>query len=168
MDRCAYVALLAAFHGFIAPWEAALARALPSTLHEAFEARRKSAWLEADLHVLGASLGTRRAAVPVPDSLPGQIGAWYVVEGSTLGGRIIAPALAAHFGFAPRQGNAYFDAYGADTGSRWRSFRMLAEAEVGPSDIEACVAGARLTFEALDAWFAACGIDAACCAGAET
>ena len=70
------------------------------------------------------------------------LGAFYVLEGSTLGGKTILKAL-------KRRGvstdNLHFlDPYGNQAGARWRGFLNILERETGhdQSTIDACVSGA--------------------------
>ncbi|SDV51594.1 biliverdin-producing heme oxygenase [Chitinasiproducens palmae] len=163
-DLAAYTKIVCAFLGFVAPWEERMAAALPASLTGEFDARRKASWLEQDAAALGVAPDTviRCTALDVPTGLPGLIGAWYVMEGSTLGGRFIAPAAAERFHLAPGAGNRYFDGYGAATGSQWKAFRALAAHTVDDTaaSVDACVVGARQAFEEMSAWFAARGIGA--------
>lgn len=74
------------------------------------------------------------------------------MEGSTLGGRFIGPAMAQRFGLSDRQGYAYFDPYGDRTGSMWNAFKAEAVARVPAGEYDAAVAAARATFDALQHW----------------
>lgn len=55
------------------------------------------------------------------DTLPAYAGALYVVEGSTLGGQLIARALQRHLELGPQNGAAFFAGYGPQTGPRWQA-----------------------------------------------
>lgn len=55
------------------------------------------------------------------DTLPAYAGVLYVVEGSTLGGQLIARALQRHLGLGPENGAAFYAGYGAQTGLRWQA-----------------------------------------------
>ena len=89
-----YRRLLAAMLGFHDPFEAALGRLDWTGAGIDFAARRKSHLIEADLATLGLARADiarlpRCLDVPVPDDLPAGFGCLYVVEGATLGGRLI-------------------------------------------------------------------------------
>jgi heme oxygenase len=79
-------------------------------------------------------------------------GSMYVMEGSTLGGRFIAPHVAERLDLAPGRGNAYFEGYGPRTGSMWNAFRETAAASVPESQYDDAVKAAIATFESLHAW----------------
>jgi heme oxygenase len=166
-SREAYVALLERFFGYVAAWESAARAHLPEHLHAFFDARRKAALLAADLDVLTGDAG-RAATVPLADAdarLPaldstGRVfGSMYVMEGSTLGGRFIAPHVARLFDLANGHGNAYFDAYGPRTGSMWNAFRETAAATVPADQYDDAVAAAIATFDGLHAWLAGARVE---------
>lgn len=50
------------------------------------------------------------------------MGVMYVIEGSTLGGRVILKNINKHLGFTDEAGCRYFAGYKAETGSLWKSF----------------------------------------------
>lgn len=164
MLRAEYIVLLKGFRGFVGPWERAIAAALPARLHGFAQEREKTALLDADLRYMGGEMGgeaggdaegARRdvAWVPFPlESIAQALGSMYVMEGSTLGGRIIGPAMAARFNLPEGLGYTYFDPYGAHTGSKWNAFKALAEAEISPQQHDIAVMAARDTFTALHQW----------------
>jgi heme oxygenase len=71
---------------------------------------------------------------PQPGSPAEALGMLYVLEGSTLGGRLILRTLAEHGVDEPDL--AFLDPYGAQTGVRWRSFLAILERETaGEADL---------------------------------
>ncbi|HVJ55393.1 MAG TPA: biliverdin-producing heme oxygenase [Aliidongia sp.] len=80
-------------------------------------------WIEEDLAKLGC---TPAAALAFPalclSSLGEGLGCLYVIEGSTLGGRVIYKRVKARLGFDADHGARYFFGYGADTAEMWASF----------------------------------------------
>lgn len=157
MERADYITLLAGFRGFVAPWERAAAAAAPSRLRTFVQEREKTPLLDADLIYL-SDARLVPASLPACDVLPNLasigalFGSMYVLEGSTLGGRIVGPAMAKRFDLSERRGYAYFDPYQAHTGSMWNAFKALALAEVEPAEYDAAVEAARATFTTLHAW----------------
>lgn len=159
--RAAYRRLLAAFYGWLEPWEAALGADLPARFLPFFETRRKCPALRADLAWLGAPVdaGTPRArALPAMHSLAGLLGSMYVIEGSTLGGQIIAPRIAERLGLGSADGIRYFSGYGEATGAMWQAFRRRLTEELS-TDVhgEACRAACE-TFSSLQDWFELQGV----------
>lgn len=68
---------------------------------------------------------------PKPKSRAEAMGMLYVVEGSSLGGRMIARELAKKG--VSDQNLAFLDPYGDAVGSRWRSFLLVLDREIGKS-----------------------------------
>ena len=84
------------------------------------------------------------------------LGLLYVIEGSTLGGRIILKQLAA-LGI-DRRGLDFLDPYGAETGRMWRQFLAVLAREAGSAAaVKDAVRGARNGF----AWAQSCLCDPA-------
>ncbi|MDR5813589.1 MULTISPECIES: biliverdin-producing heme oxygenase [unclassified Caballeronia] len=169
LQRDEYIALLERFYGYVAPWEDAAAACLPATLSVFFDQRRKAPLLAADLAAL---TGERRPVGSVPQAdtrydlprlhnLGDAFGSMYVMEGSTLGGRFIAPHVAQRLDLASGLGNAYFEGYGARTGSMWNAFRETAAASVPEAQHDDAVKAAIATFESLQSWLCpeAAGVD---------
>ncbi len=77
----------------------------------------------------------------------GFMGALYVMEGSTLGGRFIARHVEQVLGLEPGRGDAYFQGHGEATGSLWRE-TTAAIAEVPEAQAEVVIAAAKRTFAA--------------------
>ncbi len=108
------------------------------------EARRKTPWLVADLEQAG--LGLPEPATHLFENWTGQqlLGALYVAEGSTLGGRVIANALRQTpdlTGLTSR----FFGGYGDQTGPRWKTFgTYLVQRSNSPDD--EIVSGANQAF----------------------
>jgi heme oxygenase len=152
-----YVALLEGFYGYVAPWEDAVATCLPARLRDFFEERRKASLLASDLALLTgdndrANKVTKIERLPAVDSIGRVFGSMYVMEGSTLGGRFIAPHVATLFGLQSGSGNAYFEGYGLRTGSMWKAFRETASANVPPGQHDEAVDAAIATFDGLHGW----------------
>jgi heme oxygenase len=152
----AYRGIVEAFYGFYAPLEAGLARvAEGSASGLPIHGREKLGRLRGDLKALGAtdaSLDALPLCAAVPDlSTPGAaFGCLYVVEGATLGGRVIVRALRAGLGLGPTTGAAFFDGYGVETGAMWVSFCVQLVAS--PWDRGDTLAAAVATFVELERW----------------
>lgn len=134
--------LLVRFWRLHAEAEAALAPWLAPVPGLDFEARRRTTVLRQDLAELGISLPPA-GAPPAVRSLAEALGRMYVLEGSTLGGRVIRRHVAERGeGF---DGLGFLDPYGADVGLRWRSFLGVLEA-TGAVASDDALAGARAGF----------------------
>jgi heme oxygenase len=152
IDR--YRLLVERFFGFYAAWEPQVASILAD--EDFFAPRRKIHLLEQDLTFLGYGADALRALprcrdLPPLAGLPETMGSLYVLEGSTLGGQVVARRLERSLGLADGRGYAFFRSYGREVGAMWRAFgeRLLAlPAAAG----EASVRSAQLTFARLHGW----------------
>jgi heme oxygenase len=92
------------------------------------------------------------AALPqLGGSLPEAVGCAYVLEGSTLGGRVVSRHVQTRLG--PQVPHRFLDAYGADTGDRWQAFRAALRGFADSRDTQTrIIAGARATFESFTRW----------------
>ena len=124
-----YKDLLVRFYAFYQSFEARMTRAIAE--HEVdfnYAERLNAPKLVADLRSLGLT-ETEIAAIksfdetPALDSPEKIFGALYVVEGSTLGGQIIARHLKAKFDRDETNGIAFFSGYAQETGKMWNAFR---------------------------------------------
>jgi heme oxygenase len=158
LDR--YRAVLRMFYGFYAALEPALARLAASCGAPGFPLRARASWISRDLEALGAAPADVDALARCED-LPRLsrrehlAGSLYVVEGATLGGAIIARAVASHLGLTPARGSGFFagDGDGDARGSRWRAvLRWLDEVAIDARSGDEIVAAARETFAALARW----------------
>ncbi|WP_298233297.1 biliverdin-producing heme oxygenase [uncultured Azohydromonas sp.] len=153
LDREHYARVLTGFGAFVPYWEARLRPRLPWRLQGWFDDRSRLLLLQRDLAALG--LAPAPVADPVADlDLPDRaalFGSMYVLEGSALGGKLIARRVHAQWGMGPDNGAAYFHGWGPHTGALWADFRERLAHEVGTSEqeIRSACAAAIATFDAL-------------------
>lgn len=149
-----YVRLLARFHGFHRAIEPLLARLIEPSL---WAGRSKLAVLQQDLGRCGMSAAAMRR-LPAPDDLPAitdgatALGALYVSEGSTLGGRIIDRQLQKN-PLIPAEARSYFGVYGDQTGARWQAVCEVLETS-SPDHHQRTIQSAQLIFASLQSWLA--------------
>jgi heme oxygenase len=153
--RDRYVAFLRASLAAIEPIEPAIERWRPAG---GAPSRDR---LRADLSALGAPAPARSAAEIFADA-DAALGAAYVVEGSALGGQVLARRVEVALGAVP---TSYLAPHGAPaTGARWRSFLAALErhgaATTAAAHARACAA-ACATFDRFTAAFVAAGLLAA-------
>lgn len=154
-----YAAALRALHGFHAAWEPAIWRTPGLAETGLDDGRRKLPLLEADLRALGVEPCAARPPRPDLPDAAAALGALYVLEGATLGGRIIHRRVAGPLGVTPEHGAAYYHGYGERTGERWKAFGAAATHWAAEAGAEPrVVAGAVACFAALEAWLATPGV----------
>jgi heme oxygenase len=120
------------------------------------EGRSKKNWLAQDVDFMGMdkvadirqlSHEDFAALLPSTEHIWGAI---YVIEGSTLGGEILARHFTKTLGLFPEAGLRFFTAYGSETKAMWcetiRQLEALAKQDVRHDNI---IIGAKRTFEFL-------------------
>jgi heme oxygenase len=139
------VGVLAGYHRFHHRAEAAIAPFLGGTADLDFAARRRSQLIAEGISVLGQELLPDRAASLDISTRSEAFGALYVLEGSSLGGRVILKELKRRG--VSLTGLGFLDPYGFNTGPRWRSFLAILEREVQSGELQRnAVTGALNTF----------------------
>lgn len=145
--------LLGRFKGFHQAVEPLLGAVLEPSL---MAGRSKLPALRHDLQLCAAlgSLGERQADLPDLPPLTGRaeaLGALYVVEGSTLGGRVIARHLRQQAAI-PRVDFTYLEIYGSRTGEMWRIVCTELEAVEDPAAAARTIQTAVKMFDTLRSW----------------
>lgn len=87
------------------------------------------------------------------------LGIMYVLEGATLGGRILYKHIHEALGRTPENGASYFWGYGAQTGNLWKSFiSSLTQFVDRNGERNGVIGAAKKTFTIIDNWLgqAAC------------
>jgi heme oxygenase len=147
-----YGAILRTFYGFFFPLQQQIAQYIqPNDLPDISE-RRHAALILDDLAALhlpatGIQLCTE---LPLVNSKAGALGALYVLEGSTLGGRMISRMLLKHPALALDDSQVrFFNGYGEETGPKWKSFVAVLNRE---TDVNTMVAAANHTFTLFSNW----------------
>jgi heme oxygenase len=155
IDLPAYLEILRRFYGYFHPLETRL-DAFPALFDwlPDYTERRKARLLLDDLNNL------HHPAEPAPcRELPGistdaqAFGCLYVMEGSTLGGKIIYNILKKQLGIDKLTGASFFYGYGPATGEKWKAFGSGMEAfarETGTG--EQIIAAADDTFSKFEQW----------------
>ena len=146
--RDGYVQLLGRLHGFHTAVEARLAD--PSwamgwlDLGIALPTHRRAHLLSEDLKSLGALPKKAPVRLPGLDNIGQALGCLYVVEGSSLGGRVLAPAFRAALGDVP---TGFFDSDERMHPHPWRSvMAALRKFDVIAGSADDVVLGAQGTF----------------------
>lgn len=120
--------------------------------------RSKNHLLEQDLKALGYTKANTEAK-PLSASLENSskafaMGIFYVVEGSSLGGRVILKNINAALGHDIENGASYFGGYGGQTGSHWKNFLVqLTQYEAQNNNADEIIAGADYAFNAISRHF---------------
>jgi heme oxygenase (biliverdin-IX-beta and delta-forming) len=134
--------LVAGYLAFYQETELALMQHLADTPDLAFFSRFHSRQIpgEAELSRRGTFLAS--LVFPAIGTMAEALGAFFVVEGSSLGGKTILMALRSQG--VSKDDLDFLDPYGSESGVRWRTFLNVLERETGhdQSATDACVSGA--------------------------
>ena len=154
-----YEKILSKFYGYFSPLESQFQQIplLPYYLSD-YSSRRKTSTLQKDLSFLnssnqqGGSLEICRD-IPTVTTLDKAFGCLYVMEGSTLGAKVISKVIQEKLGISENNGGSYFQGYGPATGEYWRRFCAVMEhyAET-EGNAEEIVESANQVFIKLKAW----------------
>jgi heme oxygenase (biliverdin-IX-beta and delta-forming) len=162
LDRARYGRFLHATAELLDPLEQALAAAPDFGAHlPDRELREKRALLARDLTALGVCDPVVPAAVPPLADAAAAFGAAYVLEGSMLGGAVLAKSLGPSLALSREQGLAYLTAYGPELGVMWQRFVAALTAfgaELDDGARARLIASARAVFDAFYTHYAHKGV----------
>jgi heme oxygenase len=146
------VGLLSWLYAYYGPLEDRIKTQLTPDNFTDIERRCRAGAILRDIDATGVAMTAPEICVDVPEinSYGQAIGALYVLEGSTLGGRIIAAVLARQLG--SENYLSYFNSYGNETAGMWQSFKDLLDAPATMAFREDILAAARQTFLTFKTW----------------
>lgn len=153
--RAGYAHALQTLEAFFRVWEPAVEKThgLGAVVNDMPE-RAKLPLLDADLAAVDVPAVTTPLTSPTLD-IPAALGALYVLEGSTLGGRVIERHVRQTLDISPESGGSFFHGYGEGTGPMWQAFGRSLEAWVAQHGKGAeVVSGANACFTWLGDWLA--------------
>lgn len=155
LTKDAYCQRLAQFYGFYSPLEAALQTRCALNLSTLLPRLNKTNLLRQDLNHLGIDTANLPLCTDLPpiQTQAQVLGCLYVMEGATLGGRLITQHAQATLGIAPTTGGSFFEGYGQGTGKMWQAMRqLLISCAVDRPTENAIVTNAIATFASLRNW----------------
>lgn len=147
-----YVNMLNWLYGFYAPLEALIQKQLTPELLPDLERRIRAEYLLWDIRDLGLLNLEFRICRELPpiDSAEQAIGALYVLEGSTLGGRIIAGMLQNQLGAGVP--TTYFNGYGGENTRMWQTYKDFLDLPRTREQQNAILESAKATFITFKNW----------------
>ena len=155
-----YQTYLAALFGVAIACEDQVFPAIPHIITD-LHSRYKSRLIIDDLLATGFS-EAEIDALPVYrfefSSAAEALGIMYVLEGSTLGGKILHRHIHEVLGLTPENGASYFWGYGAQTGNLWKSFiSSLTQFVDENEERDGVIDSAKKTFTIIDNWLGETG-----------
>ncbi len=147
-----YVEFLNWMYAFYGPLEDRIKLLLTSDIFPDMEKRSRADFLLRDMEAAGIPLPAPEICRDLPElnSFGKALGALYVVEGSTLGGRVIAGMLSRQLG--SEKNLSYFNSYGNETGSMWLSFKAFLDGPLDPNIVQDIRSSAKATFLTFKTW----------------
>lgn len=147
-----YIDLLHRFYGFHHPLEQLQDKFLGDANVPAYSSRRKASVILDDLNELKAPLPSVSATeLPLIDSPAAALGSFYVTEGSTNGGSIVAGMLIKYAGMNENN-TRFFYGYGDNGKEMWQSFKDELDKNNDPSFTEKAIKAADETFRLFQLW----------------
>jgi len=160
-NRGEYLVWLARFFGLYEPLESSLAEfCYWNDIGLELRARNRCSRLVADLATLSANLHdlprAGREVLPELPSFAHALGALYVLEGATLGGRVLLRDLEARMPAAIFGATRIFGGRGDSVEPMWTTFRSAVDGfgQERPELRADVVSGAERTFRSIKVWFA--------------
>jgi heme oxygenase len=158
LSRTQYVETLEKFYGYYEPIEYRLwsISGVKDVLDD-LDQRRKVPLLKRDLDHWDCNEQAlpRCSRLPPVDDVIDALGCLYVLEGATLGGRILSRHFRVRFGISDEAGSAFFSGYGEQTRAMWEAFgRAVGTITLTVDQNARIVQNARFTFRTLQSWCA--------------
>ena len=151
-DEEAYAKLLKAFYGFFKPMQEQFDLFLNDHLVPDYQNRRKPEWILQDLEKLKQAT-TELAfftGIPAIKTSAEALGAFYVLEGSTMGGSIISKKIRENLGYKDDSRLRFFAGYGENNRVLWNNFlETLEKTKENPDEI---IDSAQNTFITFKGW----------------
>ncbi len=153
-----YVQTLERFYGYYEPLECRLfgISGVTDVLAD-LDHRRKVPLLKRDLEFWGCNERTLPLCSTLPrvEDVIDALGCFYVLEGATLGGKILLRHFGSRFGVSVQAGGAFFSGYGERTGTMWKAFgQSIVAIPLTGAQNARIVQSAWSTFRTLQTWSA--------------
>lgn len=121
-----YIRLLELFYGYFYPIEKLIDKHLDTTLVPDYNNRRKATRLIQDIYASGGRPSHETAEdLPEITSTAEALGAMYVLEGSTLGGKIISKMIVQNLSLTNEDAVSFFKGYGDASDDMWAAFTQV-------------------------------------------
>jgi heme oxygenase len=152
LDQSTYVDCLGKWYGVIAAWEEQASLSAPAWLQPLLISRSRRSLLALDLAWFGVLAPQERVTLPPLADLPSLLGAMYVLEGSTLGGQIIASHVETALPLTPGHGDSFFRGHGSQTGPLWKEFCEMLKTHIPDDQQDKVIVSAKRMFMTVSFW----------------
>ncbi|MES3016491.1 MAG: biliverdin-producing heme oxygenase [Bacteroidota bacterium] len=150
-----YVNLLNLFYSYFGGLEARVQSAVDERLLPDYSERRKAMSILNDIEALDGTAIEMAANADLPEikDHTAALGALYVMEGSTLGGKIISKMIAQALPGKADHALTFYQSYGENTGEMWNTFKTALNEQVNSAeDQQSVIDAANDTFLKFSQW----------------
>ncbi len=150
-----YVNLLQLFYTYFGGLETQIDQYIGKNELNDYAERRKTQALAHDIETLGGKPMAKANDEDLPQikNVLQAYAAMYVIEGSTLGGKIISKMMAQQLGINNGEGLSFFNGYGDGTETKWESFKdTLNNVTKSSEEDKIVIAAANETFDKFKQW----------------
>lgn len=154
-----YLRILSLFYGYFSGLESLIDKFIGTDQLHDYTSRRKSQSIANDIIYFEGSLPVQAIDedLPVITNHLEAFGALYVIEGSTLGGSIIARIMRKQLNMQSNNGFEFFDGYGDKTQDMWNSFKStLVKQTQTEEENQLIIKAANETFLKFSHWINKC------------
>ncbi|EOR94289.1 bacteriophytochrome heme oxygenase BphO [Arcticibacter svalbardensis MN12-7] len=146
--------LLVIFYSFFGGLEVNINKHIDTAFLPDYADRRKTAALENDLILLKTALPSLASNDDLPEinNHLQALGALYVIEGSTLGGKFISKMVRQQIDLPHVIGLTFFDGYGSDTDTMWQLFKQFMDQPMTADEKDMVIQSANDTFAKFSQW----------------
>lgn len=120
-----YVAVLSMMYSFFKPVYEGIYSSANDNILRLLETRRQPEWILDDISVLTSNTPAAHEPyenIPTINNVAEAYGAFYVMEGSTMGGPILVKKIAALLHIENKDGLKFFSGYGSENKNKWQGF----------------------------------------------
>lgn len=150
-----YANLLSFFYGFFGGLEIEINKSIGLSNLPDYAQRRKTSALAYDLNQLAKDLPPLATGSNLPQITNHlqATGALYVIEGSTLGGKIISKMIGQQLNLTVNDGITFFESYGDQTEKMWQAFKQAIDRPIELVQEDVVIRAANETFTKFSEWF---------------
>jgi heme oxygenase len=147
-----YIRMLNWLYGFYAPVQQLIRQYLTEDNFPDINRRSRAEYILWDIRESGLPVPEPEVCeqLPVIDSFHRALGAMYVLEGSTLGGRIIAGMICRSLDST--RCLSFFNGYGAETGHMWNTFKAYINQPFSTEERHEIISAAEDSFLTFKTW----------------
>ncbi|WP_433973049.1 biliverdin-producing heme oxygenase [Tunturiibacter lichenicola] len=148
-----YISCLRRIQGIVGTWEQVAVNSPIGWVRELVVERQRCHLLDQDLRFFGISeINSERPVLPRMNDEASLLGTMYVMEGSKLGGKLIARHVQNTLELTSGNGTAFFRDHGRQTGLLWKQFCDILRVRVTDPESGQVIESAKEMFRVFGSW----------------